>query len=110
MLDFGLAKWFGQANLAGPHLLKTLELDRNFFLAHLNLGWTYLFTDNLPEALLEFKAAALLGPSWAEAQLGLGYAYGLIGRRLGRKDLSFLTLQVKKLTPCATSTEPWNPR
>jgi TolB-like protein/Flp pilus assembly protein TadD len=61
-------------------LRKTLDMDENFWVARLWLGWTYANVGRLPEALAELQAARRLDDN-LEIVAALGYTYGRAGRR-----------------------------
>jgi tetratricopeptide (TPR) repeat protein len=61
-------------------LRNTLEMDKNFPLAHLFLGLSYEQSGQLPQAVSEFTAGLHLGYSpWLAACLG--HTYALAGKR-----------------------------
>jgi tetratricopeptide (TPR) repeat protein len=62
-------------------LRKTLDMDENFWVARLWLGWTYANIGRLPEALAELQAARQLEDN-LEIVAALGYTYGRAGRRV----------------------------
>jgi len=70
-----------QYDQAIAQLRKTLDMDDNFWVAHLWLGWIYATIDRLPEALAELQTARRLDNN-LEIVAALGYAYGRAGRRL----------------------------
>ncbi len=69
-----------QYDRAVAQLRKTLDMDENFWVARLWLGWTYANVGRLPEALTELEAARRLDDN-LEILAALGYAYGRAGRR-----------------------------
>jgi serine/threonine-protein kinase len=71
------ARQFDQA-IAQLH--KTLEMDENFWVARLWLGWTYANMGRLSEALAELEMARRLDNN-LEMAAALGYAYGRAGQR-----------------------------
>jgi serine/threonine-protein kinase len=70
-----------QYDQAIAQLHKTLEMDENFWVAHLWLGWTYANVGRFPEAHVELQTARRLDNN-LEIVMALGYAYGRAGRRL----------------------------
>jgi TolB-like protein/tetratricopeptide (TPR) repeat protein len=66
---------------AVEQLLKTLELDHTFIMAHVFLGQTYEQTGELPSAVREFEAAAELSQRHPTYLADLGHAYAVAGRR-----------------------------
>jgi len=73
--------WGGQYERAIEEQRKALELDPDFFLAHVYLGFAYL-RKNLPEdAIREFGIAGRLAPDEPDAIALRGYACGVAGRR-----------------------------
>ncbi len=70
-----------QYDQAIAQLRKTLDMDDNFWVAHLWLGWIYATIDRLPEALAELQTARRLDNN-LEIVMALGYAYARAGRRL----------------------------
>ena len=60
---------------------KTLELEPDFPLAHIYLGFVYLRKDLPEEAIHEFETAGRLAPDEPDPIALRGYASGLAGRR-----------------------------
>jgi serine/threonine-protein kinase len=69
-----------QFDLAIAQLRKTLEMDDNFWVARLWLGWTCTNAGRLSEGLAELQAARRLDDN-LEIVAALGHAHGLAGRR-----------------------------
>ncbi len=61
-------------------LRKTLELDSNFWVAHLWLGWTYAAIGRHADGIAELQIARRLDDT-LEIVAALGYAQGLAGQR-----------------------------
>ena len=61
--------------------LKTLELDPHFILGHFHLGQAYVQKSMYNEAVAEFEKALAIAPGSTLALAGLGYGYGVAGRR-----------------------------
>ncbi len=72
---------------AVAQLRKTLEMDENFWVARLWLGWTYANTGRHAEALAELQAARRLDDN-LEIVAALGFAHA----RAGRQDEARRTL------------------
>jgi serine/threonine-protein kinase len=64
-------------------LRATLELDANFWIAHLFLGKVHLARNELPQALAEFEKARTLSASNSEAVSMVGYTLARSGDRQG---------------------------
>jgi serine/threonine protein kinase/tetratricopeptide (TPR) repeat protein len=80
--DVGTTYYYaGQNERAMAEQRKTLELDPDFPLAHVYLGFAYL-RKNLPEdAVREFEVAGRLSPNEPDPIALRGYACGVAGRR-----------------------------
>src|SRR5207248_1488608 len=65
---------------AVAQLRKTLDMDENFWVPRLWLGWTFACVGRLPEALAELETARRLDGN-LEIVMALGYAHGRAGRR-----------------------------
>jgi TolB-like protein/Tfp pilus assembly protein PilF len=64
------------------HLHRALELDPYCFYAYAHLGQAYIMKSMYPEAITHFeKAVALTGGKEAGSLCGLGYAYGISGKK-----------------------------
>ena len=68
--------WARQYNQAIDVLQKTLEMDPNFCVTHLYLGWAYEAKGNPEKAILELQKAVLLSAGPRE-KASLGHAYAL---------------------------------
>jgi serine/threonine-protein kinase len=64
---------------AATQLRATLELDANFWIAHLFLGKVHLARNELPQALAEFENARALSASNSEAVSMIGYTLARSG-------------------------------
>lgn len=62
-------------------LQKTLDMDNDFWVARLWLGWTYANIGRFSEALTELQTARRLDNN-LEIVAALGYTYGRLGQRL----------------------------
>jgi TolB-like protein/DNA-binding winged helix-turn-helix (wHTH) protein/tetratricopeptide (TPR) repeat protein len=60
---------------------KTLELDPNFIDAYYFRGMAYLKKSMYKEGMVEFEKAVAISPDNLGALTGLGYGYGVTGRR-----------------------------
>jgi serine/threonine protein kinase/tetratricopeptide (TPR) repeat protein len=61
---------------------RALELDPYCFYAHAHLGQTYIMKSKYPEAITHFEqAVAITGGKEAGSLCGLGYAYGISGKK-----------------------------
>jgi Flp pilus assembly protein TadD len=69
-----------QYEQAAEQLLKTLEMDADFWVAHHFLGWVYTCLGKLEEALTAYETARCLNGN-LETLAGLGYVHGRAGRR-----------------------------
>jgi serine/threonine-protein kinase len=69
----------GHNDEARERLQKTVELDPNFWIAHLYLGHVYLEKKNYPEAIAEFSKARECSRGNSEAISMTGYAWALAG-------------------------------
>jgi tetratricopeptide (TPR) repeat protein len=80
-----------QMDQAIPSFRKALELDSNFFWAHLNLAYIDLFKGDTIKALNEFQNLVKLNPSSPYSLQALGYVYGISGYRdKAQEVLSYL--------------------
>jgi DNA-binding winged helix-turn-helix (wHTH) protein/TolB-like protein/Flp pilus assembly protein TadD len=68
---------------ATTKLRATLDLDENFWIAHLFLGKVHLARNELPEALAEFEKARTLSAANSEAVSMVGYTRARLGDRKG---------------------------
>ena len=68
---------------ATTRLRATLDLDANFWIAHLFLGKVHLARNELPEALAEFEKARALSAANSEAVSMVGYTLARLGDRKG---------------------------
>jgi serine/threonine-protein kinase len=59
---------------------RTLEMDSNFWLSHLNLGRAYLQTGMHAEAIAEFQQAAKYSPGNTEVLAFLAFAFAAAGK------------------------------
>jgi serine/threonine-protein kinase len=75
-----------QYDPAIAQLQKTLDMDDQFWVAHLWLGWTFATIGRLEEALPELETARRLDNN-LEIVAALGYTYGRMGRRLEAQQL-----------------------
>src|SRR5262249_45703797 len=75
-----------QYDRAIEQLEKTLDMDENFWVARLWLGWTYAIVGRLDQAIAEFSIARQLDDN-LEIWAGLGYAYGRAGRQLEARQV-----------------------
>jgi TolB-like protein/Tfp pilus assembly protein PilF len=76
----GAVLYFARRNdEARERLQKTLELDQNFWIAHLFLGHVYLEKKNYPEAIAEFTKARDFSRGNAQAISMIGYVSALAG-------------------------------
>lgn len=66
-------------NEAMERLQRTLELDPNFWVAHIFLGHVYLEKKNYPEAIAEFTKARDFSRENAGAISMIGYVSALAG-------------------------------
>jgi len=69
----------GRDELARARIEKTIELDPNFWIAHLFLGKVFLETGNYGEAIAEFSKAKEFSHGNSEAISMLGYAWAVTG-------------------------------
>lgn len=87
----------GRDELARARLEKTLELDPNFWIAHLFLGKVFLESGNYEEAIEEFSRAKQFSHGNSEAISMLGYAWAVAGdspkARAVLKELKSLAAQ-----------------
>ncbi|HUE81283.1 MAG TPA: protein kinase [Pyrinomonadaceae bacterium] len=60
---------------------RTLEMDRNFSRAYLEMGYVLTQMGQLNEAIAQFQQAINLDKDSLSALSGLGYAYGAAGKR-----------------------------
>jgi TolB-like protein/Tfp pilus assembly protein PilF len=70
-----------QYDQAIAQLQKTLDMDENFWVARLWLGWTYANIGRLSEALSELQTGRRLDNN-LEIVAALGYTYGRAGQRI----------------------------
>jgi serine/threonine protein kinase/Tfp pilus assembly protein PilF len=70
-----------QYDQAIAQLQKTLDMDDNFWVARLWLGWTYAYIGRLSEALTELHTARRLDNN-LEIVAAIGYAYARAGQRI----------------------------
>jgi serine/threonine-protein kinase len=70
-----------QYDQAIAQLQKTLDMDDNFWVGRLWLGWTYAYIGRLSEALAELHTARRLDNN-LEIVAALGYAYARGGQRI----------------------------
>jgi serine/threonine protein kinase/Tfp pilus assembly protein PilF len=70
-----------QYDRAIEQLQKTVDLDANFFLAHWVLGLAYTEKLLYDGAVSEFEKVLVISPDHGLALAGLGYGYGLAGRK-----------------------------
>ena len=68
---------------AAAKLRATLELDANFWIAHLFLGKVHLADNDLPSALAEFRTAQTLSAGNSETLSMVGYTLARSGDRKG---------------------------
>jgi serine/threonine protein kinase/tetratricopeptide (TPR) repeat protein len=96
--DVGTTYYYaGQNERAMGEQRKTLELDPDFPLAHVYLGFAYLRKDLPEDAIREFEAAGRLSPDEPDPIALRGYASGLVGRRTeAEKALAELGLLSKR--------------
>ena len=96
--DVGTTYYYaGQNERAMVEQRKTLELDPDFPLAHVYLGFAYLRKDLPGDAIHEFEAAARLSPDEPDPIALRGYASGVAGRRTeAEKALAELGLLSKR--------------
>lgn len=95
--------WARRYDLAIEQLDRVLELEPNFFRAHLHLGMCYERKRMYPEALAEFeKARSISENSWTLA--GLGQCHASFGARaVAEKFLDqLLELSRRQFVSCAT--------
>jgi TolB-like protein/Flp pilus assembly protein TadD len=87
----------GRDELARARLEKTLELDPNFWIAHLFLGKVFLESGNYKQAIEEFTKAKQFSYGNSEAISMLGYAWAVAGdspkARAVLKELKSLAAQ-----------------
>ncbi len=69
----------GRQDAAAARLQKTLELDSNFWIAHLFLGKVYVQKEQYGEALAEFEKARTFSHGNSETISMIGYAAALAG-------------------------------
>jgi tetratricopeptide (TPR) repeat protein len=75
---------------------RTLEMDQNFWLSHINLGRAYTQTGTHAEAIIHLQKARELSPNNTEVLSFLGFAYAAAGKRdEAMKILSELNEQSK---------------
>ncbi|HUG94408.1 MAG TPA: hypothetical protein VML55_26490, partial [Planctomycetaceae bacterium] len=74
-----------QYELAIAQLRKTIEMDENFWIAPLWLGWLYATEGRIPEAIALCETARRLDEN-LEIVAALGYAYARAGRRREAED------------------------
>ncbi len=70
-----------QYDQAIEQLRRTLDMDANFPLAHLSLGWAYEQKGMLEEAIAEFQKGSSLSGGEPRMAGALGHAYALSGRK-----------------------------
>jgi TolB-like protein/DNA-binding winged helix-turn-helix (wHTH) protein/tetratricopeptide (TPR) repeat protein len=88
-LEFFLARQYDQAIQQEG---KVLELDPNFIDAYYFRGVAYLKRSMYREGMTDFQKAVLMSPDDTLALTGLGYGYGVTGKRAeARKVLDKLT-------------------
>ncbi|MFN2579307.1 MAG: alpha/beta fold hydrolase [Pyrinomonadaceae bacterium] len=79
--DLGRAFYFArQYDEVIKQEARTLEMDSNFWLSHINLGKAYTQTEKHGEAIRELQKAYELSVSNTEALSFLGFAYAAAGR------------------------------
>ena len=67
--------WARKYSLAIEQLQESLEIDPNFWLPHLLLGWTHLQEDKFPQAIAEIQKAHQLDDNpWPIADLAYAFA------------------------------------
>jgi TolB-like protein/DNA-binding winged helix-turn-helix (wHTH) protein/Flp pilus assembly protein TadD len=77
--EFFLAR---QYDLAIEQEGKVLELDPNFIDAYYFRGLSYIQKSMYKEAMKEFEKGVAISPGNTEALTGLGYGYGVTGRKI----------------------------
>jgi tetratricopeptide (TPR) repeat protein len=60
---------------------KTIELDKNFSVSRLSLGWSLEQKKMYPEAIAAFEEAVRLSGRWIQAVAAFGHACAVSGRR-----------------------------
>ena len=80
-----------------------LEMEENFWLAHMFLSWTYLQTHRFPEALAAAERAVQLGANDPVCLAALGFCQALSGQRdAAERSLAKLTaLALERYVPAA---------
>jgi TolB-like protein/DNA-binding winged helix-turn-helix (wHTH) protein/Tfp pilus assembly protein PilF len=78
-VEFFLARQYDQAI---EQERKVLELDPNFIDAHYFRGVSYLKKSMYNEGMTEFQKAVLISPGDTVALTGLGFGYGVTGKRI----------------------------
>jgi len=76
----------GRDTEAAAKLRSTLELDQDFWIAHLFLGKVHLARNELREALAEFEKARALSAANSEAVSLTGYTLAALGERDGAQS------------------------
>lgn len=85
--------WSGQCNQAIEQFKKVLELESNFYVAHIFLGLAYVRIGNLPEAIGEFRMAQAQSNNPLTSGF-LGYGLAMAGKeREARQILDELAQQ-----------------
>ena len=80
-MNFGtLFLFWRRYELAVEHYRKTLEMEPDYYPARFGVGWVCNGTGKFTEAVTEFQKALQLNDT-AELKAGLGYAYGMVGKR-----------------------------
>jgi tetratricopeptide (TPR) repeat protein len=80
--DMGFALYYRrQYDQAITHLRTTLEMNRQFPLAHLWLGRAYQQQGKYAEALAAFHEASTVLGEWPVTIAAMGYVYGVSGHR-----------------------------
>jgi tetratricopeptide (TPR) repeat protein len=81
--NLGLAFYLARQNdQAIEQFQKTLEMDRNLVMAHLDLGVAYIQKSMYKEAIAECEKELVVSPGNPYALSGLGYTYAVAGRRI----------------------------
>jgi len=78
-IEFFLARQYDQAI---EQQGKVLELDPNFILAYYFRGVSYLKKSNYPEGMADFQKGIAISPADIVALTGLGYGYGVTGKKV----------------------------
>jgi tetratricopeptide (TPR) repeat protein len=66
---------------------EVLQMEPDYWFAHMSLGRAYLAAGNAPKAVVELQRANRLEPHNADALSALGNAYAVVGRKAEAKEV-----------------------